>query len=258
MPADPPGIWCPFATHKPIPAAFMQRAIPTRAFIVHSAGGHSELYNWWLSDQSHGLESTFFICDDQTGHGFLDGEIVQYIGVGIKADANGEANAFATSCETASSVSASEPWTPAQAASLIRLIDWHATVTPTARKLMSTPTDTGIAWHVQFGAPGPWTPSRGKVCPGPARVAQLQADIIPAVIERGMHPSSPPPPTPLPEGPLMALTDAEQTELLTKVRELHSQWIGTKSDAKPETLRQIIKETRVTVGDIASGARPKK
>lgn len=183
----PPGLWCPFATHRPIPEAWTQPAITVRAAIVHSAGGHGELYGWWMSDASHGLESSVFIADDQTGHGFVDGEIVQYMGVGIKADANGEANSFATSIETASSVGATERWTPAQAAALVRFLDWHATVTGTPRRLMATPTDTGIAWHVQFGAPGPWTKVRGKVCPGPARVRQLVDEVIPAVA-RGAKP----------------------------------------------------------------------
>jgi len=255
MTSEPPGLWCPFATHKPIPEAWTQRAIDTRAVVVHSAGGHGELYGWWQSDASHGLESTFFICDDQT-KGYLDGEIVQYLGVGIKADANGEANSFAASIETASSVSARERWTPAQAEALTRLLDWICTVAPKVeRRLMDTPTDAGIAWHVQFGAPGPWTQVRGKVCPGPERIKQLRAEIIPAVAAMATQPT-PTPPTPQPEGFLMALTDDEQAELLAKTRDIHEQWIGTKSTAKPETLRQMLKEVRATVADIASGKRP--
>ena len=210
MSTNPPGLWCPFATHKPIPEAWTQRAIDTRAVVVHSAGGHGELYGWWQSDASHGLESTFFICDDQTA-GYLDGEIVQYLGLGIKADANGEANSFAASIETASTVNAGERWTPAQAESLTLLLDWICTVAPKVeRRLMAHPTDAGIAWHVQFGAPGPWTQVRGKVCPGPERIKQLQAEIIPAVAAMANHP------TPTPIDP-QELTMADITEITKRL-----------------------------------------
>jgi len=108
--------------------------------------------------------------------------------------------------------------------------------------------------------PAPWAAT--TVWQWTSSAGHLDRNLMAAAdLAKFLHPSNypdPPPPTPLPEGPLMALTDAEQTELLDKVRDLHDQWIGNKSDAKPETLRQIIKETRVTVGDIASGARPKK
>ena len=258
MSTEPPGLWCPFATHKPVPEAWTQRAIETDGVVVHSAGGHGELYGWWMSDASHGLESTWFIADDKTGNGFLDGEIVQYVGLGIKADANGEANRRAASIETASSVNAAERWTPAQAASLIQLLNWICTVAPKVkRELMADKDAPGIAWHVQFGAPGPWTQVRGKVCPGPERVKQLVDEIIPAVANFAAQPT-PTPPTPEPEGFLMALTDDEQAELLAKTRDLHEQWIGKQADAKDESLRQLLKTIGTRTADLVSGKRPAK
>ncbi len=61
-------------------------------------------------------------------------------------------------------------------------------------------------------------------------------------------------PTPEPpKGPLMALTDAEQTELLAKVRDLHDDY------AVPgRGVRQVIAEIAQRTKDIVSGKRPGK
>ena len=166
---------CPFAEHKLLPESRSQGRITPRMFIVHSTGAPSSkgLYDWWMSDQSRGLESHFWIGDD--------GRLEQYIDTEVRADANGAANGYALSCETNSSSTATEPWTPAQAATLVRLIDWCCATHDIPRRLTATATGSGLAWHVQFGAPGPWTPSKGKVCPGPARITQFQHETIPAV-----------------------------------------------------------------------------
>mgnify|MGYP000858172737 FL=1 len=59
------------------------------------------------------------------------------------------------------------------------------------------------------------------------------------------------PTTPEPGGPLMALTDAEQTELLTKVRELHDDYA-----VKGKSMRQVILETAQRTKDLVTGKRP--
>lgn len=164
---------CPWAEHKLLPENETQGRITPRAVIAHSAGGEAELYGWWQNDQSRGLESHFWVG--------RDGRTVQYIDTEVRADANGAANGYAVSIETASTKHASERWDPPQAAALVRLIDWLCSVHDIPRALMTKPTGSGLAWHVQFGAPGPWTPSAGKVCPGPARIVQYQNEIIPAV-----------------------------------------------------------------------------
>lgn len=205
---------CPFAEHKILADAATQRRIIPRAIIAHSAGGEAELYGWWQSDASHGLESHFWIG--------RDGRTVQYVDTETRADANGEANGYAISIETASTVHASEPWDPKQAAALIRLMDWLCDTHSIPRVLMDDPQGAGIAWHVQFGAPGPWTQVRGKVCPGRARIVQLQEVIIPAVARLGSPPDT--------GGFLPMLSDAEQKELLAKVRENHMRLIELQAE----------------------------
>lgn len=164
---------CPFAERKLLPENATQARITPRAVIAHSAGGEAELYGWWHNDQSRGLESHFWIG--------RDGRIVQYIDTEVRADANGEANGYAVSIETQSTKQAAERWDPPQAAALVRLIDWLCTAHRIPRRLMTSPTGSGLAWHVQFGAPGPWTKAAGKVCPGPARIEQYCDEIVPAV-----------------------------------------------------------------------------
>lgn len=166
---------CPFADHRLIPESHTQPRITPRLFIVHSTGGPTPngLEGWWNNPASNGLESHFLIKND--------GTLEQYVDTDVRADANGAANGYAISCETESTSAATERWTKAQAATLVRLIDWCCTVHRIPRTITPTATGAGLAWHVQFGAPGPWTPSRGKVCPGPARIDQYRNEIIPAV-----------------------------------------------------------------------------
>ena len=67
----------------------------------------------------------------------------------------------------------------------------------------------------------------------------------------GLWPTTTEPTTPEPGGPLMALTDAEQTELLTKVRELHDDYA-----VKGKSMRQVILETAQRTKDLVTGKRP--
>ena len=54
-----------------------------------------------------------------------------------------------------------------------------------------------------------------------------------------------------PKGPLMALTDAEQKELLDKVRKLHADY-----GVSGKGVRQVIAEIAQRTKDLVSGARP--
>lgn len=195
----------PRARLRLLPENNTQPRIKPRAAILHSAGGGSELYGWWMNPQSKGLESHFWIG--------WEGEVVQYIDTEVRADANGEANSFAVSIETASTVHATEPWNPAQIAAIVELLDWLCTEHAIPRTRMKTKTSAGIGWHVMFGAPGPWTKARGKVCPGPARIRQVTDTIIPRLADKALAGLTD-------KDPFMALSDAEQRELLTNTRTL--------------------------------------
>lgn len=173
----------PDAILKLLPENETQPAIRPRAVILHSAGGGSELYGWWMNPQSKGLESHTWIS--------WDGRVYQYIDTEVRADANGEANSFAISVETASTVQASEPWTDQQVSAIVDFLDWCCREHTIPRRIMAHKNDAGIGWHVMFGAPGPWTKARGKVCPGKARIAQIHNEIMPRLRAMGDTPNPP-------------------------------------------------------------------
>lgn len=170
--------------HKALlPENATQPKITPRMVIVHSAGGMSELYRWWQSADSHGLESHFW--NGPTGDPY------QYMDTNVRADANGEANGYAVSIENASSVAASERFWAPQAARIVDELVWLCHTHDIPPELTKTATGRGIAYHVQFGAPGPWTKAAGKVCPGPARIRQLLDEMIPEVARRMGTPAPP-------------------------------------------------------------------
>lgn len=174
----------PKAIKRLLPENMTQAKIKPRAIIAHSAGGEGELFGWWMNDDSKGLESHFWIS--------RSGDVYQYIDTTVRADANGEANGFALSIETQSTIHASEPWDDKQLVALIDLIDWLCDQHDIPRRLMKDATDSGLAWHIQFGAPGPWTKARGKVCPGPARIKQFKEVVVPAIAKGGNVPTPTP------------------------------------------------------------------
>jgi len=117
------------------------------------------------------VESTFIVD--------YDGEILQVLPAGARADANGTANRRAISVEVVGT--ADEPFTPEQVAACIAIGRWACAEHPIPRRLIPAEPLGGIGWHVMFGAPGPWTSVAGKVCPGKQRIAQVRQVIIPAV-----------------------------------------------------------------------------
>lgn len=194
---------CPFAERKLLPESATQPHIVARAVILHSAAGRGSLYNFFRTSSS--LESHFWVSEK--------GVIEQYVDTGRRADANRNANGFAISIETESSPAATEPWNAVQFMAIVRLVRWCCTEHRIPARNIPAWDSSGIGWHVQFGAPGPWTPV-AKSCPGPARIRQMPSLV--AAVAAADH-GTPPPTT---EGFLMALTDAEQRELLEKVRSI--------------------------------------
>jgi len=145
-----------------LPESRTQGRIWPRVVIMHSAAGRGSLYNFFL--RSSNLESHFWVG--------TDGTVEQYIDTNVRADANNKANGFAISIETESSRSATEPWPPAQFEAIINLVRWCCDTHGIPKIKCPRWDGTGIGWHIQFGAPGPWTPV-AKSCPGPARIRQM-------------------------------------------------------------------------------------
>jgi hypothetical protein len=195
---------CPFADHKLLPESGSQPAIVPRIVIDHTQAGHGSLFGQW---QGSGLESTFWVAQS--------GTIEQYMDTEVQADANLEANRWleggvhygAVSIETENSVAATQaayhggqgaaafdvdPWTPEQIAALERLHDWLAHTHPQIlRQRCDRPLGAGLGYHSMWGTgPTPWIPykSRGKKCPGDARIAQWHDVLLPAFVAGTAHP----------------------------------------------------------------------
>jgi len=134
---------------------------------------------YFRSGRSWGIESHFGVGGPWEGPEY-DGVVWQWRDTEEQADANYHANGFAISIETSDGGDPSRPWSAKQLAALVRLGNWLAATHGIPRRICRTATDSGFGWHVMFGAPGPWTPS-AKTCPGATRIAQLKAEVLPAI-----------------------------------------------------------------------------
>jgi hypothetical protein len=119
------------------------------------------------------VESTFVIGLDESD------PTLQIMDSTDNADANGRANQRAISVEVVGD--GVGPFTDWQVREIIRIGRWAAANHPIERRIIPSEAASGFGWHVMFGAPGPWTSSNGKVCPGAARIAQLKSVIFPAI-----------------------------------------------------------------------------
>lgn len=191
---------CPFATRKLIAPGSSDPRITARAVVLHvDAGGAASLFDFFR-DRSGGVESHFHIT--------WTGTIEQYRDTGYQADANYRANDFAISIETQGFGGGT--WNKRQIASIGRLLLWlHETHGIPLEEIL-TWDGTGVGYHVQFGAPGPWTPV-AKSCPGPNRITQYDTVIVP-----WMRQQSAGPPT---RGPLVDHALADLTERRRKAKD---------------------------------------
>lgn len=234
------------AKQKLLPENETQPKIVPRAIILHSAGGSAELYGWWQNPQSKGLECHFFVDDDSED----DPTVYQYISTDVRADANYKANGFAISIETASTVNASEPWSKGQVKKIIALVDWLCATHNIPREQIKSPYGSGIGWHAMWGAPSDWTPARGKVCPGPARIEQMKKVIIPGVQKPGSVGEE--------ENIMAQISEERFAKLEKQVQVLFDQIIGTKDKEPKEALRQLWRETGQSAQAAEVQTRPKK
>jgi hypothetical protein len=161
--------WYPAADRRNIPPGTNDPPINPRIAILHVDAGNAETLYHYFNGPSGGVESHFFVKKD--------GTVEQYRDTDYQADANLEANDYAVSIETQGF--GSGEWTDDQLAAIKKLLVWINHVHPAVRlQKCSGPAGTGVGYHVQFGAPGPWAPV-AKSCPGPDRVKQYNQVIVP-------------------------------------------------------------------------------
>ncbi len=173
---------CPFAVQRLIPPGVNDPPIVPRVAILHVDGGGALSLFKFFRDRSGGIESHFHVT--------WNGKIEQYRDTDWEADANHLANPFAISIETQGF--ATGRWTAKQSAAIKELLLWlnkeHGI------PLVKCPAwdGAGVGYHIQFGTPGKWTPSK-KSCPGPLRIEQFEEELVPWMAS--LTPSPVPPST---------------------------------------------------------------
>jgi len=170
---------CPATIWSPLTEAGAPDGYRKTQFIVHSTGTMASAaanFNYFQRGDVV-VESTFIIGltpKDPTR---------QIMDSTDRADANGAANNRAISVEVVGD--GVGPYTQWQIDELIRIGIWAAQTHPIDPRIIPSESASGFGWHVMFGAPGPWTSVRGKVCPGNARIKQLKEIVFPAIF-RGL------------------------------------------------------------------------
>lgn len=163
---------CPFAKHKLIAPGSSDPRISARVAILHvDAGGAASLFDFF-KNRSGGIESHFHVP-------WL-GKIEQYRDTDWQADANHLANDFAISIE--SQGFGGGKWTKGQLKKIKKLLLWLHEVEGIPLEKIKVWNGSGVGYHVQFGAPGPWTPV-SKSCPGPERIKQFHDVLVPWMTE---------------------------------------------------------------------------
>lgn len=163
----------PGAAWTPLPEHDEQGSHTKTQLIFHSTGtkASAEANARYFARRDIKVESTLIVN--------YDGSCLQVMPASARTDANGTANERAISVEVVGT--ADEPLTPEQLKTCIAIARWACSEHPIERRQIPSESESGIGWHVMFGAPGPWTSVRGKQCPGPRRIVQVSDQVIPAV-----------------------------------------------------------------------------
>lgn len=201
-----------------------------RVLIYHSiVGPGSAGYSYFLYGTN--LESTFINprSDEPNGN-----RMWQLMDTERQADANRYANPFAIAVETGDyGQPDNQPWDPGQCRRNIDVGIWATNHHPKIRRIRCPAWNgSGIGYHSMFGAPSPWTPAKGKTCPGKARIVQFERQILPAILAEA------PPGTVYvpPEDPMLTTAQAAQLAAIEKLANLISTQIG-KLPSKPVAVR---------------------
>lgn len=172
----------PQAIQRLIPPGSNDPIIKPRLIILHVDGGNAYDLHDYFAHRSGGVESHFHIASD--------GTVFQYRDTVFQADANYRANDFAISIETQGT--AAGEWSLEQLHSIKTLLWWLSEIHGIPLEKAKAWDGTGVGYHIQFGAPGYWTPV-AKSCPGIKRIRQFENVIVPWMltvtkrVSRGRH-----------------------------------------------------------------------
>lgn len=184
------------ATWKPVAYKGLSKRTKNKAAVLHTNGAPAPdgLYSYYSTLAAKGQEGAHFQV-------FMDGRAEQYVDTDFVVGHAWDANPFAVGIETEDE-GKQQPWTTAQTNTIIALLK-ELGVPP---QVLPEHGGDGVGYHQEYPS---WNRSLHN-CPGTDRRNQVSTVIIPGL-------------KPPPKGFLMALSDAEQDELLTKVRFLWSE-----------------------------------
>lgn len=166
----------PDAQLRLIPSATDPAIRPIGVILHVDAGNNYSLYNWF-NGPSKGIESHL--------HVRKDGTVEQYRSFLQEADANYKGNSFIRNGQRVGFISVetqgffSGKWNDAQLARIQHILTWTANQYGFPLRRCPDPYEPGVGYHVMWGAPGDWTPAKGKTCPGPDRIQQYENVIVP-------------------------------------------------------------------------------
>lgn len=184
----------PGAKWRPLGKQTQPRLWNPKIVCIHTMVGYLDgTHAYFKKDGYKGTESHF-------GTGW-DGTIVQWQDTAFTADANWRGSSNVISIENAdhggefprwnTNSSDVPPFSPHQVESIARILVWcHKEHGIPLRVIKNTRKgQSGVGWHSQ-GVPGnglvrggvPWSKYPGKICPGPARIAQ-----IPQIVDRALQ-----------------------------------------------------------------------
>jgi hypothetical protein len=112
------------------------------------------------------------------------GELVQYMPVNRKANAQVAGNDHVVSTETWDGGNPATPLNALQLATLIRLYVWLFTEWAVTLDVSTSPSGPGAGWHSKYPT---WNPN-GHACPGPVRTRQLLDVVLPGARRLASNP----------------------------------------------------------------------
>lgn len=170
----PEALWRPLSDQQTEPVI----GVPKLLVIHTMVGGLRGTEQMFRRDGYGGVESTFGLGG--VADGSLDGVGFQWQRLSRQADAQMDANVFATSVECSDGGNWRLPFSPKQVAWLIDFTTWWCKNTGNPCVKATRWDGHGVGYHKMFLK---WT-GGARECPGPARIKQLENVIWPAVRER--------------------------------------------------------------------------
>ena len=180
----------PGAIDREIPPGANDPTIHPVGGVYHVAVSEAPSLHDYFDGPSGGIESHFYVR--------RDGSVEQYRSIYREADANLDGNSFIRDGVRCGLISIETQgmgqgkWTAAQLTTLKAITTWANTEAGVPIQVIKSWDGDGWGYHSMWGSPSHWTPSAGKTCPGPDRIKQYNAVLVPWLNAGGKDPEPKP------------------------------------------------------------------